>query len=422
MRGVLVPIVLVGVLLQIVRPATGAAGDGPHVAIVGIRMAGPHSLRIEVATSGLDTEEAETPAVALTVWLDGVPAHATLPLIRMPARFPMDLDLPAGVVRVGGIPVGAFRPIRPFEENLRFPVEVTVSRGGRTATARRMGTILLPTVIAPGNFNEEKAPDQGVLAALGRHGYEVEGGYPTLAWCAYPSEKVTPETGAFALAACARRVIFPATYAVKINVIGYSLGGLLARWAVAHDTDGWATLVSRLVLVAVPNEGSVMAYLVRHVPFFLPFSSFGHSAAAQFMAPTFPFWRADPSQPWGAPHDGGNATLADLNTRPIPNTVRVYIFYGSHDPRRPAGPVTSVGITKGELSFAPGDGIVLADSALGLPINGGSGVGVLADRTVMRVDLGSVYHTALLAAGAERIAGALQDHFSATVDEAAGTP
>ena len=42
----------------------------------------------------------------------------------------------------------------------------------------------------------------------------------------------------------------------------------------------------------------------------------------------------------------------------------------------------------------------------------------MTERTVLRVDLGSVYHTHLLDAGADRIAGALLDRFLSTVDEA----
>ena len=218
-----------------------------------------------------------------------------------------------------------------------------------------------------------------------------------------------------------RRTVLPASYAAKINVVGYSLGGLLARWNVAYDVDGWATLINRLALVGVPNEGTVLAYLADHAPSALPFSGLGRTPATQAFIPTFPFWREAPTQPWSVPADAENALLDELNARAIPPGIRIYLFYGSHDPRHVAGPQTSAGITgvlpDAALAYEDGDGMVLATSAQGLPIRGGKGVPALVDRAVLRVDLGSVYHTRLLDAGADRIAGALLDLFDNRVDE-----
>jgi hypothetical protein len=104
--------------------------------------------------------------------------------------------------------------------------------------------------------------------------------------------------------------------------------------------------------------------------------------------------------------------------RPIPADIRLYIFYGSSEPRDPATGHTLVGITGGSPSYAPGDGIVLAASAQGLPIQGGSGVAAFADREIPRVNLGSVGHMLLLRAGAERIVAALMDRMRDKVDEA----
>ena len=184
--------------------------------------------------------------------------------------------------------------------------------------------------------------------------------------------------------------------------------------------------MDRLVLVGVPNEGSVMAYLGEHAPFFVPFSGFGRTRTARMLTPTFPFWRTSPGETWRTPPDAENGLLAGLNTLPLPDGIRVYIFYGNYDPRGSAGPETTAGITGalpgGSLSFAEGDGVVLAASALGLPIHGGDGVPALSERTVLRVDLGAVYHTHLLDAGADRIAGALLDRFLSTVDEPGPAP
>jgi hypothetical protein len=423
MRSIVVSVALVGVLLALpAGPAIGAAADGPRVAILGVGMAGAHTLRIDLATSGLDAPGADPPTVALAVWIDGVPARAALPLIHMPARFAMDLDLPAGLVRVGGVVIGAFHPVPRFTENLRFPVEVSVRRGALAATTRREATILLPTVIVPGYLNELGGPDEDAVQAFRRHGYLDRSPAPTLFWFTYPSRRVTLPEGARALAAYVRRVVLPATYAARINVVGVSAGGLLARWAIAYDVDGWETLVNRLVLVGVPNEGTVMAYLWGRAPGFLPFAGWAQTPLASALVPTFPFWRPQPAEAWQMPGDYRNALLAGLNARPLPPAIRVYVFYGSGDPRGSAGFATAAGMTGDypavTLSIASGDGVVTAASAQGLPVHGGPGVAPLLARTVLRVDLGAVYHLRLLDAGAERIAGALQDRFSSTVDEA----
>jgi hypothetical protein len=420
--------VLISIMLVVALPAPGGAeaaapprGD-PQVTILDAGMADSHSLRIDIATSGLEARAPEPPDISLAAWLDGVPARATLPLIGMPSRFAMILDLPAGVVRVGGVAVGTFRPVRRFEENLRFPVDVTLSLGSRSITARRIVTILLPTVIVPGYLNELTGRDPTVLAAFRRHGYAHEGAYPTLFWFTYPSRRITLAGGAEALAEYVRTVVLPATYAAKINVVGYSVGGLLARWNVAYDVDGWGSLVNRLVLAGVPNEGALLAYLGPRAPSFVPFSNWGKTALVRDVMPTFPFWRAGPDEPWSTPSDGQNVVLARLNARPIPDGIRLYLFYGSHDPRASAGPRTAAGVTgvlpEASLSSADGDGIVLAASAQGLPIHGGSGVSDLRDRAVLRVDLGDVYHIYVLDVGADRIAEAAGDRFVTVVEAA----
>src|SRR5690242_6732935 len=106
----------------------------------------------------------------------------------------------------------------------------------------------------------------------------------------------------------------------------------MARWNVQFDVDGWGTLVNRLILVGVPNEGSVLAYAYRNTPTFLPYAYLARSPAVNEMTPTFPFWRAAPTQPWDMPPDGGNPKLAALNARPMPEGIRVWVFYGSGQP------------------------------------------------------------------------------------------
>ncbi len=413
MRNTIIAIIVVAFLATTAGSATGQPPQVPSVSILNVGLVEGHMLRVDIATAGLDPHGAESPDVTLQAWLGDARAHGSLLLTYLPPRFSMDIDFPAGAVRVGVVKVGEFAPVRPFKDNMRFPVQVTVRQGSRVATARRIVTLLLPTVVVPGVANELNHGDKESLATFIQHGYRDDERAPTVFWFGYPSHQVGLEEGAHLLAEYVRRVVLTRAYVGKINVVGYSLGGLLARWNVQFDVDGWGTLVNRLILVGVPNEGSVLAYTYRNVPTFLPFAYFAHAPATRALMPTFPFWRAAPTEPWSMPPDAGNPMLAQLNTRPIPRGVRVWVFYGS-----PSGdaPNTLAGMTEGAQSrdFAPGDGVVLADSAQGLPIHGGNGVAALLTPEVARVNLGTVGHSDLLAVGADRVIGALLDRFIET--------
>jgi pimeloyl-ACP methyl ester carboxylesterase len=407
MRYMVIPSPLLVAALAI--PAVGQPVDPLRVTILDVGMVS-QSLRITMATSGLDDHEVGRSAIAVSAWLDGVPIQAEVPLIHMPARFAMELDLAAGAVRVAGITVGEFAPVQRVDENLQFPVEVTLRRGPSAATARQLVAIPLPTVVVPGYLNELSGPGETLLAAFRRHGYRDTGLAQTIFWFAYPSLHVSFEEAALALDAYVRQVVLPATYARKINVVGYSLGGLLARRNIAYDPDGWGRFVNRLVLVGVPNEGVVMPYAYRNVPSFVPYMYMAHTEASRAMFPTFPFWRTAPGQPWGTPPDGGTPLLAQLNARPIPAGVRLFTLYGSSEHGDEAAQ-TMLGVTDagGSLAYGHGDGIVLAASAQGLPIQGGGGVASFAGHEIQRVNLGPVGHMSLLATGADKILAVLLD-------------
>jgi hypothetical protein len=77
----------------------------------------------------------------------------------------------------------------------------------------------------------------------------------------------------------------------------------------------------------------------------------------------------------------------------MPQGVRVWVFYGSC---RGGAPNTPAGVTeRGPGGDAgSGDGVVLAESARGLPIHGAGGVPGLLRPDVVRVDLGPVGHSA----------------------------
>jgi hypothetical protein len=400
-------------LLASLAPAL--ADSPPQLLLVEAGMAGSHAFQM---TFDLGTQDvlASVPTLAVTVRFGPYPVHVEFPVARGLTRVPVVLDLSEGDALVGRVRVAHFSPVPRFTENLRASVAATLgAEGTPLAGARGWATILLPTVIVPGYLNEVGGPDEDALGTLRRRGYATRGPYPTLFWFSYPSRRVTLPDGARRLRTFVKERVLPATYAGAINAVGYSSGGLFLRWNIQHDLDGWGSLVTRLVLVGVPNEGAVIAYLGAHTPALFALGGLGHTSLARAMFPTFPFWRPGPHAPWQTPADAANPLLDELNVLPLPDRVRVYVFYGSHDPGNPAGPLTIAGITgsptTGELTYGPGDGIVLADSARGLPVHGSAGVPGLTRRVVESVDLGSVYHLHLLAAGAERIADVLLDKF-----------
>ena len=65
-------VVLVAALAVVAVPAAGRAIELPRVAILDAGMAS-QSLRIMLATSGLDGHDDERPTIAVSAWLDGVP-------------------------------------------------------------------------------------------------------------------------------------------------------------------------------------------------------------------------------------------------------------------------------------------------------------------------------------------------------------
>jgi len=227
-----------------------------------------------------------------------------------------------------------------------------------------------------------------------------------------------------ALAEHLRDVVRPSLYATRVNIVGYSTGGLVARWLIANNVDGWANRVDRLMLVATPNEGMPSAYVAYQSLRALPIFAWVHSDFVRDLYPTFPYWRADTSRPWDTPADAGTATLRQLNARPLPESVRVFLLYGDSRPDR-GGFATAEGVTGhlpgAVLSYGPGDGVVLTASARGLSIHGGGGVPALRDRVVCEVDVGQVYHTHVIEAAIPWVKRLLRDRWNGPA-QVSGTP
>ena len=398
-------VMLLGALLAAVLPAAEGREEAPlSVRIVEPHMRGPGRLGADVIVDGVQPDLPVSVEWTVVIGAQTVhqPSH---PLIAR--RVPATIDLPAGRVRAGDVSVAEFTPVPRLDDDLPVSVEVTARQGAATARAREATVVRLPTVIVPGYLNEiDAAADPQVVSGLERRGYSAQGAAPDLFWFPYQSRRLSLRDAAAALAAYVRTAVLPATYAARINVVGYSLGGLMARWNLAFE-PGWERLVNRLFLVGSPNEGAVAAYVYA----WYPLGQLARTPAARELLPTFPFWRPDTATAWSVPADGQNATLAELNRRPLPPTVRAYAMYG----HREGG--TMSGITgrfpDAHLSFAAGDGVVLVASALGLAINDGEGVPALANRFAAVVDLGPQRHFSLLNAAIPKIADLLTERTTA---------
>lgn len=394
-------LLLAGALLAAtLSTAEGYEDTQLTVRISALRMVGPGRLGAEVVVAGFHPEP--RPTIEPTVTIGAQVVHRP-PQPMIAPRVPASIDLPAGRIRLGDVSVDEFTPVPPLEENLPVRVELTVRQGDAAATARQTAVVLLPTVIVPGYLNDiVEAADPDVMAGLERRGFSAGDPSPDLFWFQYRSRAMSLRDAGTALAVYVHRVVLRATYAARINVVGYSLGGLIARWNIAFE-PGWDHLVNRLILVGTPNQGSIASYVYA----WYPAGIFARTRAARELLPTFPFWRPDPQTPWTIPSDSRNPTLAELNAHPLPDSIRAYALYG----RRDAGAISGVTGRLPDVTFSvgPGDGLVLTASALGLPVNGGGGVPGLADRFVATVDLGPQRHPNLLGAAIPKIAEILID-------------
>lgn len=377
-------------------------------------MVAPGRVGFDVTIAGLRPEL--TPTIEGTATVGGRVIHG--PRAPVPgARIPAAIDLRAGRIRVGGdASVVEFPPVPPIEENTPIGLDVTVRQGAEVATALQAGTLLLPTVIVPGYLNDLGGkPEAGIIATLEQRGYHATGASPDVFWFSYRSRALGVKDAAQALAAYVREVVLPKTYAVRINVVGYGLGGLLARWNLAFE-PGWDHLVNRFVMVGVPNQGVAMSYVYA----WYAIAGLARTAAARDLNPTFPHWQAEPGGPWRVPPNGQNPALTALSAHLLPEGIRAYAFYGNQGQSDTHDQGTWAGVTgdlrelqRAVFSFGPGDWVVPTASALGLPINGGPGIPGLADQLLMKVDLGPVGHRSLLAAAGTKIAHVLTDQQAA---------
>jgi len=142
MRTMIIATIILGLVAAPAASESDPRVPLPSVSILDARLIDGHLLRVDIITAGLDPQGASSPEVNLDASLPGAQARGSVLLTHFPPRFSIDIDFPAGAVRVGVVKVGEFTPVLPFTDNVRFPVQVMVRQGDRVATASRIVTLL----------------------------------------------------------------------------------------------------------------------------------------------------------------------------------------------------------------------------------------------------------------------------------------
>ena len=392
--------IALGAVLSGFLPAPALATRPLAVRIAPLDFVDPARLAFDVSIAGLQPSRSETIEGQADVGGQSIVQFQTV-LPWAVDHFRVTLDLRNGTIGLDGIATADFPPVPPPDNNIAVRLEVTVRQGGETVTGRQSGLLLLPTVIVPGYLNEFWGPPPRDMEEAFRSGYRRSGPAPNLFWFAYPSTKLSLEQSGNALAAYVRDVVLPRIYAARINVVAYSSGGLPARWCLAF-VPGWGRFISKVFLIGVPNEGSLLSYVFS----WYPMARLARTSAARSMLPSYPFWRPTPNALWGVPAGAENQELERLNAQPIPDGPQLYVYYGDQLPA-PNNPGTPAEIT-GDLpdvrfGYGEGDQVVLTASALGLPINGGGGIPGFRARLTAAVNLGPLSHFALMRKSVPRI-------------------
>lgn len=152
--------------------------------------------------------------------------------------------------------------LRRLTEPLSFDLEVAVSETGGATVQREVEVTVPVPVVFLGGLGNETAPGSGDAFAaalnLARGGvHELGPDGADLVVHEYPSLSTSiPKLGK-RLHATARKLLKGSAFA-QVDVVGYSMGGLVARSWIAQQGAGRCRTC---VLLATPNEGSPLAYM-----------------------------------------------------------------------------------------------------------------------------------------------------------------
>ena len=261
-----------------------------------------------------------------------------------------------------------------FTSNQRFTVTARARFSDTSYEASKEMVVLLPVVIVPGILNGKggdgiypKLEEFLASTSAAEYGddcaYAVQSGsaaYPTVYTLAYATNTDSFAVGAQHLRDLLQGSVFTKTYASRVNLLTQSKGGLVARQFLRW-TDGQAS-VSRLIMCAPPNLGSVWArleYLWQTRPD-------KQVSGWANLYPTWPWFRSKASGLFKVqPQNRELATLDDVS-EPLPSSIPYTIIYSDSEPTPDTYSKWALVLGQDPCTYSPGDGIVPAESALGV--------------------------------------------------------
>lgn len=310
-----------------------------------------HTLNVDISAT-FSSNTLTTKVLGLKTTIGGVQIapHFVLPSGTAGQQsFPFPIDLTA-------------YSVPRFTDNARFSITAEMSEGGQAcASTPADAVVLLPTIVVPGidplAFIPGTNPyrldplikyfqnNSNVIPTLLGQAYRWAGSqppYPTLYELFYNRNTSTFSEGAAALASLVAQVR-ASTYADRVNIVGHSKGGLIARAYAA----GNGTQISRLLMCQTPNVGSLDASL-----FALPLYN--------DLEAIWNWYRKDTNHPFMNPDS--NTELQALNQQLLPGGVTYYILYSQSF----SSVLTATGIAGHiSLAYTNGDDTVPWFSALG---------------------------------------------------------
>ena len=165
-----------------------------------------------------------------------------------------------------------------FTSNEKFPmtVQATFDDGTSSKPDSQDAAILLPVVMVPGIFSGDGGDKSfpGVVSLFTSNGYQLRSGfpdpqahYPTLYTLNYSSTSSSFAQGANALnqLISGKDGVFDRTWADKVNIVGHSKGGLVAR-KFLQTYGSAAGQVKELVTAESPHLGASIAAINAFVP------------------------------------------------------------------------------------------------------------------------------------------------------------
>jgi hypothetical protein len=152
--------------------------------------------------------------------------------------------------------------MRRLGTGLHFDVTVTVAENGGAETSQQItADIPLPCVVLAG-FGNENAPGSmtaftTALDVAAGGVYTTAGDHPTLVVHEYPSLTASLATLGKGLERRVRSTLKGTVFG-KVDLVGYSYGGLVAR---SYMAQGGGPTVRRCAFLGTPNKGTPVAYI-----------------------------------------------------------------------------------------------------------------------------------------------------------------